>query len=432
MGSVFMSLIIPVYNVEPWLCECLDSVTLQDCDDYEVICVIDPCVDRSEVILREYESRTDRIRVICNPDVGGLGRARNIGLSNANGEYVWFVDGDDALSKDAIQTIYSILKDDAVDILCFDTELFGEKDVYGTDVYLNKLNYLVRKKDYSEYSNGRELLCRMVENDDFSSTVWMNLFRRSFLERNHMNFEEDILHEDIAYTPLCYLLSESVKYVHIPLYRYRVRLDSLSTDTYLEKELYSQSHVWFRFMELIDKFRSDDEVVEVLSKMVDGNEWVARGLSFKLNASGNKLQPIKDIFTKHLYRGMGVGNYEKQEFDYDTYERGFWCRIEEADAVVVYGTGFHGGKLLTAIEKRQLAARISAFLCTARNESYFWFNGYPVYEIEEFSRQHWPNNVLIIIATDVRHHEEIENICGQYGYNNILRLDRRLWECLYE
>lgn len=100
----FFSIIIPVYNVAPYLRECLDSVLAQTLTDWEAICVDDGSTDGSGAILDEYASRDQRIKVIHQKNAG-VSTARNNGLDNANGKWIWFVDADDALHPCALKTI---------------------------------------------------------------------------------------------------------------------------------------------------------------------------------------------------------------------------------------------------------------------------------------------------------------------------------------
>ena len=104
------SIIIPVYNVEKYLRDCLDSVLGQSFSDWEAICVNDGSTDHSASILEEYASRDIRITVISQPN-GGLSAARNTGMNAAKGDYVIFLDSDDWLEADALKT-YSALTED--------------------------------------------------------------------------------------------------------------------------------------------------------------------------------------------------------------------------------------------------------------------------------------------------------------------------------
>ena len=120
-----LSIIIPVYNVEPYLRECLESVLQQSFADWEAICVNDGSTDNSATILEEYGHKDDRFKIVNQPN-GGLSAARNTGLKAATGEYVLFLDSDDWLEGNALEIVSGSLTDE--DLLCFSGRRFFEKE----------------------------------------------------------------------------------------------------------------------------------------------------------------------------------------------------------------------------------------------------------------------------------------------------------------
>ena len=124
-NGIKISIIIPVYNVEDYLSQCLDSVLSQDFDDFEVICVNDGSTDNSLIILEKYAKLDSRIKIISQIN-GGLGSARNTGLKHANGEYVMFIDSDDYISEGSLKKIYYNAVSNNSDIVIFEFCQFGE------------------------------------------------------------------------------------------------------------------------------------------------------------------------------------------------------------------------------------------------------------------------------------------------------------------
>ena len=109
-----VSVIIPVYNVENYLRQCLDSVVNQTLSDIEIICVDDGSTDNSGKILDEYATKDSRIKVI-HKENGGYGKAMNVGLDNAIGEYIGIVEPDDYIALDMYETLYNIAKEKDLD-----------------------------------------------------------------------------------------------------------------------------------------------------------------------------------------------------------------------------------------------------------------------------------------------------------------------------
>lgn len=115
-----ISVVIPVYNVENYLRQCLDSVINQTLDDIEIICVNDGSTDSSPDILEEYSRKDSRIRIISQENMG-LSGARNTGMKYIKGEYVYFLDSDDYIELDALNQMYNISKNNSLDMLMFKT-----------------------------------------------------------------------------------------------------------------------------------------------------------------------------------------------------------------------------------------------------------------------------------------------------------------------
>ena len=110
-----VSVVVPIYNVEKYLRECLDSIVGQTLKDIEIICVDDGSTDRSLSILREYEQKDPRIKVITKPNAG-YGHSMNMGLDAATGEYMGIVDSDDYILPDMYETLYGFAVKDDLDI----------------------------------------------------------------------------------------------------------------------------------------------------------------------------------------------------------------------------------------------------------------------------------------------------------------------------
>ena len=213
------SIIIPVYNVELYLNECLDSVLGQTCSDWEAICVNDGSTDGSLDILTEYASRESRLKVITQPN-GGLSSARNTGVNAAKGEYVLFLDSDDWLEENALEVLSTNLEGE--DMLCYSGRRYFENDrTYHDADQLNSQSYL----SGMDYYNENALLTR-----DFAFVcVVLRIYKREFLLRHNLHFKEGIFHEDNLFTPLACFYAERVKVVKECLYDYRVRSNSITT-----------------------------------------------------------------------------------------------------------------------------------------------------------------------------------------------------------
>ena len=220
------SIIIPVYNVEKYLTDCLDSVLNQTFSDWEAVCVNDGSTDDSAAILADYAAKDYRIKTITQSN-GGLSVARNTGIRVAQGDYVLFLDSDDWLEYNALQVLWESLNGE--DILCFSGRRFVEE----TNAY-NPVDELPEKTYESgmDYYNENALLHR-----DFAFVcVVLRIYKRSFLKDNNLRFKEGVFHEDNLFTPIVCFCAKTVRVVNACLYNYRVRANSITT-TYNLKRL---------------------------------------------------------------------------------------------------------------------------------------------------------------------------------------------------
>lgn len=212
------SIIIPVYNVEDYLHQCLDSVLCQDFSDWEAVCVNDGSTDGSAAILEDYVAKDARFRLVTQPN-GGLSAARNAGLDAAQGEYILFLDSDDWLVENALKVLSTNLSGE--DMLCFSGRRFFEK-THGFNP-----SDLLKNGDYQsgmDYYNENALLPR-----DFAFVcVVLRAYRRTFLMDNGLRFKEGILHEDNLFTPLACYYAKEVRVLNVCLYNYRVRVNSIT------------------------------------------------------------------------------------------------------------------------------------------------------------------------------------------------------------
>lgn len=208
-----ITVIVPVYNVEKYLDECLKSLSCQTFPDYEIICVNDGSTDGSRRILTEWESRIPYMRVIDREN-GGLSAARNTGLETAKGEYVVFVDSDDWVEPAMLSQLANEMN--GTDIICFACR---RTDNNSYDILKPESN-----KGW-DYYNQHALESRIVP----FVCIWQRCYRREFLMANHLQFREGILHEDNEFTPRVCLRAKSVKVIPDVLYHYRVRPGSIMT-----------------------------------------------------------------------------------------------------------------------------------------------------------------------------------------------------------
>lgn len=192
MEEKLVSIIIPVYNVERYLKECLESVVNQTYKNIEIILVNDGSTDNSGLICDDYARQYKSINVIHTKN-GGQGSARNIGLKLAKGFYLYLIDSDDYISLDLIENCYSFAEKEGLDIVTFNTSLVVEK---GACVQHHYNRSITPKKVYLN----KDLFSYMVVNDEFCVPPWFYFYRLNFLKENNILFLEGYVYEDNLFT----------------------------------------------------------------------------------------------------------------------------------------------------------------------------------------------------------------------------------------
>lgn len=215
-----LSIILPVYNVENFIADCFDSLLNQDLDksEYEIICVDDGSPDNSYKVIEEYQSRNENIRLIRQQN-GGVSTARNNGLKEANGKYVWYIDPDDYILPNCLKKIISAMEEHDADVCTFNYKEVAE----------NSSSKDIEEKDF-----------KFTIATDYSSTgsCCFHVVRRDYLLKH-----EIILNKELGYGE-DYLWSFQINYrVHVgikteeTLYFYRQRLGSAMHGKTKEKQV---------------------------------------------------------------------------------------------------------------------------------------------------------------------------------------------------
>ena len=229
MSELFFSVIVPVYQVEQYLPECIESLQKQIFDDFEVVMVDDGSTDASGNICDLTAAADDRFHVIHQAN-SGLSGARNTGIKAAKGKYLIFLDSDDMLQNNALMTIASDLKSCNADVWC------GGCSFYPTEQYSVIRSALNCNK--TVIMKGQEALLKMLEEGSFYAPAWLNVCKRETLLGKNLFFKNNIFHEDEEWTPRMLMAIDSICCSPVSFYLYRQRTSSSITSTNSLKRLH--------------------------------------------------------------------------------------------------------------------------------------------------------------------------------------------------
>ena len=214
--SLNLSFILPCYNVERYIADCLDSIYAQDMseDEYEVICVNDCSKDGTREVINHYAEQHSNLTLIDHKENMTAGGARNTGIKAAEGEYIWFVDPDDMIKSEKVRGLYEVAHEECLDILMFNFDA----------VYANG-EFMVSERLFkdSEVMNGQDFTLTYFPNQ-FSKLciIWRCLFRTSFLKENNMSFPRMKQAEDVVFLWKATLIAMRMQSLDELAYIYRV------------------------------------------------------------------------------------------------------------------------------------------------------------------------------------------------------------------
>ena len=242
---VKVSVLIPAYNVELYIRECLDSVLSQTLQDFEIICVDDCSEDKTPDLIREYMNRDNRIKLFIHDKNKGQASGRNDALQHASGEYVYMLDADDKIVPEALEELYRICSRDKLDIIGFETENFAEEERFSSNAKIKTIEY-----QDTEILDGREALSYCMETESFSLSTPTFMMRREYLNEKNIRFVEGIMHEDVGYILELITRAERVRFLHKVYFLRRIRANSTMTKGFTDKNIEGYIRSFYKSFEL--------------------------------------------------------------------------------------------------------------------------------------------------------------------------------------
>lgn len=415
-----VSVIIPVYNSEKYLSECLDSVLQQTLEDVEVICVNDASSDGSAKILSQYEEcNKNSIKILELEQNGGQANARNIGVENAEGEYIFFMDSDDLLAdSNALKILYENAISNDIQGIFFESLTFYEtkeleyayKSGGGQDRQTENLS----KGIYT----GKEILSAIYKQVDVSATVWRQFWNKKFLKSDKwLMFDvQTSPSEDYLFTFCSMLLAKKILYLPEALYMYRMRENSSTTVPYDLKRFFSHVNCYFggmRFLEEhIDIIDIDKSIIYFFKELIR----VIRGCQIILIKSGVNVENcMADKKVENLYMNLimtGEYTYLDRLLTTSEYE----C-IKESKKIVIYGAGKVGEEVASML--KDFGINNYCFAVTSKRD-----DDNTVQLITDFADE--VDTVMVILAVTKKYKTEMKKIIENIGFKKVLCFNESL------
>lgn len=254
VNGVMLSVIIPVFNTEKYLKACLDSIVHQTYDNFEIIIINDGSTDSSLSIIEKYAQKYEKVYYFSQINQG-QGAARNLGIEKSNGKYIYFMDSDDILELNAFQELIKTLEGQNLEAVMFDGSSFWNPD---DDVNTEFANSYIRRESYGKFEYGEDLLFKMKNNNEFTVSPCLYIFKKEILSRSGLKFVEGIIHEDQIFTTELYLKTHECLHVNKIYFNRRIREGSTMTGNQIERAFLGNYAVLNHFNLLLKEYEFKD------------------------------------------------------------------------------------------------------------------------------------------------------------------------------
>lgn len=272
MESPKISIIIPVYNTEEYVRDAIMSIVNQTLKEIEIIVVNDGSTDNSLQIIKDLAKSDPRIQVYSQENQGQA-IARNYGLNKAEGKYLYFMDSDDLLEKEALSCCYEKCEKEELDFVFFDAEVFGDTK-WTSSFFDYDRSGIVKNNIYK----GTEILDILLKFGVFRSPLWLYLVKHDFVKYTGLTFHP-VRHEDLLFSSFVHIYAQRVGYLPCVFFRRRLRPNSVMTTRYSSEDI----NAYLTIIGELNKAKTENtsRIIEKLTEyIINPAMYNARTLSF--------------------------------------------------------------------------------------------------------------------------------------------------------
>ncbi len=423
--KIKLSVIIPIYNSERYIAQCLESVLNQNLNELEIICVNDGSEDESLAIIQKYAQNDVRIRIIDKKNTG-YGDTVNQGINASRGNYVSILESDDFYETDVLETIYQVAIDNDADVVKGNYNLFND----GETDYFKNLQWAV----YNKITDSREMPCLFFT----APSIWSAIYKRSFLDYYNIRClpTRGAAYQDTSFAFKVWVRASRVYLLDKPVINYRI--DNSNSSSNISNQC----------------LRIFNECAEMESYLRNINYNKLKAILLKVefislhwNADRLTLNNKYKFFLKMHYEFKRLWNesfFDKEYFSDDewryindlTFDFISFCKkeidpnnqicqktdlLKMLDIIYIYGAGKCANNLYIYLKEHKI--NVTAFLVTDRNKNVKNIDGIPVIEAKNADPEG-----IILIATSDRYVKEIECYLNKLFLNNYIRGEEMIEE----
>ncbi len=390
-----ISVIIPVYNTEKYLKECLKSVINQTFTDMEIICVNDGSTDSSKEVLEKYKKVDKRIKVIELQENRGLSYARNRGFDSSKGRYIYFLDSDDELERNAMEILYNEAEKEKLDVIFFDAKIKYENEKFRKkfETYIS-----IHIGKYDGVKTGIELFKEFVKNQEWTTSVPRQFWKRDFLISNQLKFFEGIIHEDELFAFKAIVLADRAKCINECLFIRRFRDDSIMTNDVTDRNFYGYFTAFYLINKYVYEYCLESDIIKkylaiLYGKVVRFYETTKDKYDLSLGFKDKELINAYYFFVSTQNQYMAYGSFDETSMQ----------KVRKYDKIYIYGAGIIGKSVYTGLARNNIM--IKGFIVSENKDNVDVVMGHPVVELEkiQFSNE----NILVVVAVNVKFQKQI-------------------------
>ncbi len=411
MDNKLVSIVIPVYNVEKYLEECLNSVLSQTYHNIEAICVDDASTDGSLAILEKYAGMDERIHIVRNEKNGGLSFARNAGFSKVRGKYTYYLDSDDYLEQDAIEKLYGYAEKENADCIFFNSKILLDADAVHKSSILSFGLKDIEKKIY----DGPALFKILDDNNVYSNSVCRQFWNTDFLIQNKLVFENELsISEDGVFSIKAILSGQRMMIVDESYHIYRRRAGSITTNTGpLSVIMGFKSYCY-----LLDFWYSHqftDDINCILRNQLNATLIQVKKL-YHRNQSKVSIYDFKEGTERHLFEVLMIQEYEKKLNDIDADVLKEICKYKY---VIVYGAYIYAGEVVEKLKRKGI--QIDSLAITQMNTREEGIGDIPIHEIKDLCDM--KEDAIVVFGVSKNNRADVTAELEKYGFHNYISLD---------
>lgn len=413
MDAIKISIIIPTYNVENYVGDCLESVLEQKLDGIEIICIDDFSSDGTVEVLKRYARNYKEIKIIHNSKNQGLSYSRNRGMDVAQGKYLCFLDSDDMLGKNALKELYNVAERNRTDVIFFNCEMLIET---GCSISEEEKNYCT-KGNYSGIMSGQEFLEQMFCNGEMRVPVWLQFWKKESIENYNLRFLEGIYHEDILFTYIGLMRAESVFFANRVYYIYRRRKKSITVNGISDKYIISLIEIYASILNF-EKKNTDIKTFALTRQYLGNIEWKLRLYLTQLDKGYYDL--IEQWGLNSIYSWWLQLLVSKFIFsppgDIELFEL---LKVKNVCGnIVLYGAGKVALKYILLLRKYDIS--IKGIAVSDINDNRKQIEGIPIYAIDKYIP--YKEEITILIGVGKTFREEVIKKISEMGFKNFIVL----------